>query len=624
MLRLESLALLPDFPSLRGNRFFADFWFRHIGASLSARACRDETSMNDAMETATFAWSQLDADPSRGEGVGSSACAGIAIRVIKQCVDGAEAFWKGVHWASDDQWRLLIAAEVRAWDRHCLENPEDTMGNTPGLLAEKAFGAEISSNAVEVTHCVVLSKTCFLEHMAMNCRGTCGITITALKKEDVAEHRHTPATGNTITIVSDGVVTIGVDPHARNGAGGMTLVRLPFAAQDAAAVLATWLYDTVLPDSGCSVAQLDLVFITRRASLVAVNVCKEDEKDVRGAKRLRAQERELEVLSKPVGGGFEEYVVAACDGFEIAGRLRGLNVRSLPQLASKKPRRLTDDDKAPFKEKKWSAARDAQRSTITDGGPRRPVGGGYQEFMAHWRAKPGYAVEVRGLNARGIQRLGSSRWRALTDNEKAVFVEEHDKAMVAWKATKQIRASGLCLTMLEMYRQLATALTSEHADLHVVQTGFLLARTHAVGYGRVTNPKVAEVRLRLLCSRKANSLPGAVCWAFEAGGGYRDKSGNSYWRIHAAMKLLESKKLNRNELDDYCKWHECSEEELQEIYEGHEDEPMYLWKWREVRVCSGRSNYIRAPLGSVVWANFKFEDVVDEGVFAGVDFGSSV
>ena len=442
MLRPESLASLPDFPGLRGNTFFADLWFRHIGVSVSARACRDDASMKDAMETATFARSQLDADPSRGEGVGSSASAGIAIRIIKQCLDGAEAFWKGVHWASQELWRLLIAAEVRAWDRHCLSNPEETMGNKPEVLAEKTFGAEISSDAVEVTHCVVSGKTCFLEHMAMNSRATCGIAITALKEDDVAEQRDTPATRNTITIVSDGAVTIGVDPHPRRGGSGMTLARVPFAAQDAAAALATWLYDTVLPDSGCSAAQLDVVFITRRTSLVAADADKEDEMDVRGTKRPRAQEGELEVLSKPVGGGFQEYVAASRE------RTGGLNARSITQLASSKWRRLTDEDRAPFKEehdkamKKWRAAREAQRSTTTDGStttegaPRRPVGGGYQEFMAHWRAGEGYAAEVSGLNARSIQRLGSTKWRALTDDEKASFIEEHDKAMAAWKAWK--------------------------------------------------------------------------------------------------------------------------------------------------------------------------------------------
>ena len=38
----------------------------------------------------------------------------------------------------------------------------------------------------------------------------------------------------------------------------------------------------------------------------------------------------------------------------------------------------------------------------------------------------------------------------------------------------------------------------------------------------------------------------------ECGGGYRDESGNSYWRIHAAMKFLESKKINRDEFDALC------------------------------------------------------------------------
>ena len=110
-------------------------------------------------------------------------------------------------------------------------------------------------------------------------------------------------------------------------------------------------------------------------------------------------------------------------------------------------------------------------------------------------------------------------------------------------------------------------------------------------------------------------MPGGVCWALECGGGYRDESGNSYWRIHAAMKFLESKKINRDEFDHHCKWHQCSAEELQDFYEGHEGEPIYLWKWREVRVCPGRPKYIRAQVGPVVWASFKLEDVVEEGVY---------
>ena len=188
--------------------------------------------------------------------------------------------------------------------------------------------------------------------------------------------------------------------------------------------------------------------------MVAVDADKDDDKDVRGAKRPRAQERELEVLSKRGGCGVQESAAAVRDGIEMAREVRGLNDRSIAQLASRKWRRLTDDDKAPFKEepdkamKKWRAAGDAERSRTTEGGPRRPVGGGYQEFMAHWRAKAGYAAEVRGLNARGIQRLGSSRWRALTDNEKAPFVEEHDRAMAAWKARSKLWPSGLCLTPL--------------------------------------------------------------------------------------------------------------------------------------------------------------------------------
>ena len=142
-----------------------------------------------------------------------------------------------------------------------------------------------------------------------------------------------------------------------------------------------------------------------------------------------------------------------------------------------------------------------------------------------------------------------------------------------------------------------------------------------MGYGRDTDPKCAEVKLTPISKEKANRLPGGVCWALECGGGYRDESGNSYWRIHAAMKFLESKKINRDEFDHHCKWHQCSAEELQDFYEGHEGEPIYLWKWREVRVCPGRPKYIRARAARSQgrWANFKLEEVVEEGVYVNDD-----
>ena len=87
------------------------------------------------------------------------------------------------------------------------------------------------------------------------------------------------------------------------------------------------------------------------------------------------------------------------------------------------------------------------------------------------------------------------------------------------------------LAMAQLYRRLATSQTSDHVDLSVLQTGFLLAGRHAVRYGRDEDPKCAEVKLTPISSVKANNMPGGVCWALECGGGYRDESGNSYWRI---------------------------------------------------------------------------------------------
>ena len=76
MIRHERLAAFPDFPGLRGNKFFRDFWFTHVGASLSCRVNSDDVSMTAAMGTKTFAWSQFDADPRREDDMGSHAHGG--------------------------------------------------------------------------------------------------------------------------------------------------------------------------------------------------------------------------------------------------------------------------------------------------------------------------------------------------------------------------------------------------------------------------------------------------------------------------------------------------------------------------------------------------------------------
>ena len=101
---------------------------------------------------------------------------------------------------------------------------------------------------------------------------------------------------------------------------------------------------------------------------------------------------------------------------------------------------------------------------------------------------------------------------------------------------------------------------------------------------------------------------------FGVRGGYRDESGNSCWRIHAAMTFMETMKIKRDEFNDHYKWHQCSTVELEDFYEGHEGKPFYPWKCREVRAVPGRPQYIRTKLGPVVWASFKLEDVVEEGV----------
>ena len=101
------------------------------------------------MMPVTFAWSQLNADPRRAEDMGSSACAGIAINMIKQCLDGAEVFWKGAQWASEVQWRDFVAAQVCAWDRRCLSKAEGAMGASPEELARHMFSGDMGSNDVE-------------------------------------------------------------------------------------------------------------------------------------------------------------------------------------------------------------------------------------------------------------------------------------------------------------------------------------------------------------------------------------------------------------------------------------------------------------------------------------------
>ena len=88
------------------------------------------------------------------------------------------------------------------------------------------------------------------------------------------------------------------------------------------------------------------------------------------------------------------------------------------------------------------------------------------------------------------------------------------------------------------------------------------------------------------------------------------------------MKFLESVKINRDQFAGHCKWHQCSVAELEEFYEGNdEDKPIYLWKWGEVRPCPGRPKFIRAKNGPVVWVNFELKEVVEEGVFADADRG---
>ena len=66
--------------------------------------------------------------------------------------------------------------------------------------------------------------------------------------------------------------------------------------------------------------------------------------------------------------------------------------------------------------------------------PRKPVGGAFQEYVAHWRSCEGYAAEVDKLDARGTGRLAKNKFDQLTAEEKQPFQDSYNAALSTWRA----------------------------------------------------------------------------------------------------------------------------------------------------------------------------------------------
>ncbi|CAK0839440.1 unnamed protein product, partial [Prorocentrum cordatum] len=133
---------------------------------------------------------------------------------------------------------------------------------------------------------------------------------------------------------------------------------------------------------------------------------------------------------KPVGGGFQEYCVL----HRKQPRHSGLSGSAVLVRLSEEWKGLTDAEKAPFKEaheqamQAWRSARAAEPRTAaaaTAEAPRRPVGGGYQQFAAQWRRG-----DHGGVSA-------AAKWRELSAEQKAPFREECDRAAQVWQAARE-------------------------------------------------------------------------------------------------------------------------------------------------------------------------------------------
>ncbi len=259
MVRTADLVALPDFPSLSGNALFRQLWFHHIGPSICAMSSRDNGA--PTIDRRSFAWSQFNADPARGER-GTSACAGLAITVIERFLKNANGFSElfAAQWPSEEFWRPIVVEAVSAWDYRCLARPEDVEGQAPALLAREVFETEIGRGAVRVENLVAVDKSEFERILATVARPPCGVAVTAVKADDTTSMRRT---GDTFFIVSSGGGTWLVNPHPGLDDSGMVVARLSAGVLESGPVLAKFIYDDLLPATRCVASQLEITVIAK-------------------------------------------------------------------------------------------------------------------------------------------------------------------------------------------------------------------------------------------------------------------------------------------------------------------------------------------------------------------------
>ncbi len=264
MVRTADLVVLPDFPSLRGNAWFRQLWFRHIGPSICAMSSRDNGA--PTIDRRSFAWSQFNADPARGER-GTSACAGLAITVIESFLKNANGFSErfAAQWPSEEFWRPIVVEAVSAWDYRCLAKPEDVEGQAPAFLAREAFETELGQGAVRVENLVAIDKSEFERILATVARPPCGVAVTAVKADDATSIRRT---GDTFFIVSRGGDTWLVNPHPGLDNSGMVVARLSAGVLASGPVLAKFIYDDLLPATRCVASQLEITVIAKLPRLL--------------------------------------------------------------------------------------------------------------------------------------------------------------------------------------------------------------------------------------------------------------------------------------------------------------------------------------------------------------------
>ncbi len=167
-----------------------------------------------------------------------------------------------------------------------------------------------------------------------------------------------------------------------------------------------------------------------------------------GCPAVQAEEARLAMLKRPVGGAFQMYVADWRRSKGYAGEVQGLEGKGIVKLASSKFKALAEQERRPFQDQfdasmsTWRATRAVRqcprraRAEPFAAMPKKPVGGAFQIYVAHWRLSEGYAGEVQGLQASDIGKLASAKFKALTDEEKKPFQVQFDAAMSAWKAAR--------------------------------------------------------------------------------------------------------------------------------------------------------------------------------------------